>query len=88
MDMIRGKWAQGAASADVILAIGARPMLDDHHIWNPIIDSSAVVWFVGGREDDAYSLLEKEIGNRLVHLASTFEAVISVLQRRLASIAI
>jgi hypothetical protein len=46
------------------------------------------VWFVGGQEDDAYSGLEKEIGNRLVHLASTFESAIPVLQRRLAAIVI
>ena len=92
MDMIREKWAQGAASADVILAIGARPVLADDHIWGPVIRSSASVWFVG-RQEDAYSDLEKEIenrlvGSRLVHLASTFEAAIPVLQRRLAAIAI
>lgn len=88
MDMIRKAWAQGAASAEVILAIGARPVLNDHHIWDAVINSSASVWFVGGQEDDAYSALEKEIGNRLVHLASTFEVAIPVLQRRLAAIAI
>jgi hypothetical protein len=87
MDMIREEWARGATGSDVILAIGARPVLDDHHIWNAVINSSAVVWFVGGQED-AYSALEKEIGNRLVHLASTFKSAIPVLQRRLAAIVI
>lgn len=87
MNMIREKWAQGAASADVILAIGARPVLADDHIWGPVIGSSATVWFVGGRED-AYSALEDAIEGRLQHLASRFDLAIPILRRRLASIAI
>jgi len=41
MDIIREAWAGDAASAEVIMAIGARPVLDDHHIWNTVISSSA-----------------------------------------------
>lgn len=84
MDLIRRKWAECAKEADVILTIGARPVLDDHHIWDAIIDSTAAVWFVGG-QDSSYRKLQAQVGKRLAHIGSTLAEALSILPSRLSA---
>lgn len=85
MGMVRRGWVECAMQGDVILTIGARPVLADHHIWDAVISSSAVVWFVGG-QDDAYSDLEARIGKRLTHIGSTFAEALPVIDDQLKNL--
>jgi hypothetical protein len=53
----RDDWAEAVDGSDVVIVIGARPVLDsDPHIWQPIIDSPAELVLIGGG-DDAFQRL-------------------------------
>jgi len=82
LDLTRRKWREWLDTCSVILVIGARPVLWDEHIWTPIIDSPAQVWFVGGK-DTNYEELNKQLGSRLHYVGATFRDSMPALVRRL-----
>jgi hypothetical protein len=77
--MLREWWCEKALEADIILTIGVRPVLQDEHVWGPIIASSAEVWFVGDGEDQ----LRSEIPSRLDVVGPYFSDAIPLLKQRL-----
>lgn len=79
---IRKAWDACVREADVVMTIGVRPVLADAHIWNPILETSADFWFVGGREGD-FDAIQKEIGSRLTVLAHYFEDAVPLIAERL-----
>jgi hypothetical protein len=81
-EMVRTAWQGNALAADVILTVGARPVFEDHHIWDAVISASSPVWFVGG-QDAVFQELRSRMGGRLVPIADTFDAALPVLYRRL-----
>jgi hypothetical protein len=83
VDQTRRQWAEWAQGADVVVVIGARPLLEDAHIWEPIIDSSAEVWYIGGTSDSNYQTFQSQLGHRITHLADRFVQGFGPLARRL-----
>jgi hypothetical protein len=81
-DAIRREWVIYTSEADVILCIGVKPTLHDEHIWTPVIESSARVWFIGG-QDQALKELASYVARRLQHLGSTFREGLVVLRHAL-----
>ncbi|HVC06145.1 MAG TPA: hypothetical protein VND98_00970 [Solirubrobacterales bacterium] len=79
---VREKWAAWVGQADVILPIGARVVLADHHVWEPMVESQADVWFVGGSEGD-FDTLRQQLGPRLIELAGSFDEAVPIIGRRL-----
>ena len=57
-------WADWMARTDLLLIVGARPWLSDHHVWDPILSSSAKVLYVGGTDGD-FPELKARLGDRL-----------------------
>lgn len=43
-------WARAIAAADVVVIIGTRPHDQDRHLWEPLADSPATVYFVGSHQ--------------------------------------
>lgn len=82
VEAVREGWAEACASMTAIVTIGTRPVLEDNHVWDPVIAASVPVWFVGGK-DSAYEQFRGTIGDRAVHVASTFKDAICELQRLL-----
>jgi hypothetical protein len=54
---LRARWRQRAESADVIVVVGAQPYLKDAHIWDPILTSSAEVWYISGTTGNSFARL-------------------------------
>jgi hypothetical protein len=80
-DLIRRTWGEMTSVVDAVLTIGARPVLEDEHIWRPIIDADCPVWLVGGGE----TALRAQIGRRLDVIAPTLELAIPGIRARLQS---
>jgi hypothetical protein len=71
------EWEAQVEGADILVAIGARPMFEsDPHIWVPIKDSSAPMCLLGGHDEG----LERELGTRLTILGETFAAALDPLR--------
>jgi hypothetical protein len=83
VDETRRQWADWVQGADVVAIIGARPLFEDGHIWDPIINSSAEVWYIGGSSDSNYQIFKSQLGPRLTHLADRFVSGFGPLARRL-----
>jgi hypothetical protein len=80
---VREDWAALVAEADVVLSIGARPVEQDGHIWDAIIESSnAPVWFVGGQDED-YGRRAWQLGDRMHYLGFTFKQSLASIGERL-----
>jgi len=82
IEVARAGWAKWIRRSDYLIVIGARPNLADAHVWDPILESKAIVWFVGG-EDPGVVDLHNAIGRRFHHVAETFEEAAPILCRRL-----
>jgi len=82
LQQTRDQWRQWVATCSAICCIGARPVLWDEHVWDPIIASDAPCWFVGGR-DPAYEELSSRLGSRLHFVAPTFKEAVPMIERRL-----
>lgn len=80
---VRDNWREVASSADLVICIGARPVKQDSHIWDPIIESKADVWFVGGKDSD-FGRLAWTLGDRMTHLADYFDDGVPEIQRGLS----
>lgn len=72
---VRQEWAEWVKEVDVVVIIGVRPYLMESYVWQPILDSQAEVWYVGGRDRD-YHQLEHSLGDRLKYLAPRFDEAI------------
>jgi len=79
---VRANWAQVASKADVILSIGTRPVEQDAHIWDPVLQSKVDVWFVGGQDAD-YGRRAWKLGARMQYLGATFAGSLPEIRRRL-----
>jgi hypothetical protein len=52
-EVIRGMqeaWANSVRSAEKVIVIGTRPHDEDRHLWEPLADTDAALYFVGNRE--------------------------------------
>lgn len=86
IDDARSGWATWVRRCDYVISVGTRPNLADAHVWDPIVESKAIVWFVGGK-DAGVAELEGAIGTRFRHVAETFEEAAPILCRRLRLLA-
>lgn len=75
-------WTDWSRSADVTIIVGARPNLDDEHVWQGVLEGRSEVWFIG---DAASALtLEHEAGaGRVSHLGEYFEPSLPSLTSRI-----
>jgi len=69
---IRDHWRDWVLSSDYVAVIGSRPNLADGHVWDPIVDSAAQVWYLSGIEDD-YNEFSRRLGSRLHNLGRYFD---------------
>lgn len=60
---MRDAWVEAARKADVIVTVGARPVLADEHTWSPVLKPKAAVWFVGN-EDEELSHFRSAVGTK------------------------
>ena len=44
-------WKKLVMEAGRILLVGARPWMEDRHVWGPLSDTNAMIAFVGGKND-------------------------------------
>lgn len=79
----RELWAEEIERADAVVVIGARPLQTDSHIWQPLIDASAEVWYIGGQSGDEYGRFREELGRRLSALGRRFDSSFERLAARL-----
>jgi hypothetical protein len=81
---MRDRWRTWVAGADPVVVIGARVVLDDGHVWEPIIaNSRASVWFVGDPVGADFSDFAERLEGRLTQLAPRFDEAIPIIDRRL-----
>lgn len=76
------EWADWVGKTALVIPIGVRPWLADVHVWNPIIQSTAQILYVGGRDGD-YGKLEAALGKRLSFGGSTFETGLDSIREAL-----
>ncbi len=48
---LRQRWQTWLSETDLIILIGVRPVPTDEHIWGPIVQSRADVWYIGGNPE-------------------------------------
>ncbi len=73
LSRIRSEWQEWTESVAAVVVIGAKPILKETYIWQPIISGNSKIYWVGGRDGD-YEELAAKLADRLVFLAPTFEA--------------
>lgn len=75
-------WTTWSRSSDVTIIVGARPNLDDEHVWRGLLDGSAQVWFIG--DPDSAFTLSRELGDhRVSHLGDYFAPTLASLVSRI-----
>lgn len=75
---VRQEWANWMKVTDAVAIIGIRPNLDESYVWQPIMESQAEVWYVGGQDGD-YLQLKSRLGGRFKYLAPEFESAIEII---------
>ena len=77
LDQLQITWKERVFESDKLVIIGAFPNTNDHHIWNPIIESKTQIGYVG--RDYPYNCLRDVISEeeRLIHLSTDFHKSIS-----------
>ena len=78
----RQEWADWVKDSSFVVVIGARPVMAEAYVWQPIADSDSEVWYIGGADGD-YDEFRDRLSGRLTHLASTFEGGMGALVARL-----
>ncbi len=71
LDQVRSEWAQWVSKCSVVIVIGVRPLLAEGHVWDPIVESDAEVWYVGSESGDFLALRER-LSSRLVRVGKRF----------------
>jgi hypothetical protein len=79
LDVVRQTWATSALAASRIVVIGARPVLEESHVWQPIVDSSAEILYVGG-ESPGLKKLEARSEGRVHLIARKFSEALPLLR--------
>lgn len=77
----RATWTTTVAGAELIITLGVAPFFVDGHVWQPILDAAAPVWFVGPLEAEV-DQLKKAIGDRASWLAPTIVHAVDALAGR------
>jgi hypothetical protein len=75
----RWYWRRWALSADCIVVIGARPLLADLWIWEPILRSTCRVLYIGGVHDMHFFEFSQRVGSRLRYLGPYFDGALPAL---------
>jgi hypothetical protein len=81
----RKEWRGVAVNADVVAVIGVRPIWADAHIWDPVLQSHAAIWYIGG--DPERSDLAAKASRDVLHLGRTFDEGVDRLNRMLRLLA-
>lgn len=79
-------WRERVRRADIVVAVGVRPVFDDTHVWGPLLESRARLWYVGGTAGTDGHVLNGSFGGRLSVLGSRFDEATPLLERRLRSL--
>lgn len=75
-------WTSWSRSSDVTIVVGARPNLDDMHVWQGILQGRGQLWFIGDR--DSASTLTRELPHdRVSHLGEYFAPSLPSLVSRI-----
>ena len=82
IQQLRDRWRSTCERADRIFIIGARVNADDDHVFAPVLESKASLWFVGADQDFAH-LRELRL-KRANHLGSTFDQALPAILKRLS----
>lgn len=84
VDQSRAQWTNWVQASDLIICIGVRPLLADTHIWDPIVASTARIWYIAGTTDQAFMDLAAAVGPRLDVIGTRFnDSAIGALSERL-----
>lgn len=81
----RREWRRVGLAANAVAVIGVRPIWDDSHVWEPVIESHADIWYIGGDAD--YADLATRARRNVLHLGRTFDEGIGPLNRLLRLLA-
>lgn len=68
---VQRRWSERVSTAQLIVCIGIRPVIDDEHIWNPLATSKAPLFYIG----DETSFMEWQTNfarSNVQYLASRF----------------
>jgi hypothetical protein len=84
---LRDRWSQAVEAATVVVVIGARVVLADSHVWDPVTRGGCDVWYVGVPVGPDFRIFEARLGGRLTMFADTFDAAVSRLDSRLRLLA-
>jgi hypothetical protein len=77
----REDWATAVMNADVLVVIGARPVLEsDPHVWSPVIDSDVRIIYAGGTTDEDFRAFAPLVENRLTLLGDTLASAMEPLR--------
>jgi hypothetical protein len=80
---LRQHWSTAVEGATVVVVIGARVVLADPHVWDPITDTTCDVWYVGKPVGPDFARFREILADRLTMLADTFDLALSRLDSRL-----
>ncbi|GAG27441.1 unnamed protein product [marine sediment metagenome] len=47
----QAKWKEAALHASVVVCIGVNPHAPDKHIWEPLTQTEAAIWFIGDEKE-------------------------------------
>ncbi len=85
IEQLQQRWKVAAEAANGIFVIGAKPWFADAHVWQPIANTQAQVYYVGGRDGD-FDQLESLLGTRLTVLGERFGETLPVIQSALRAL--
>jgi hypothetical protein len=87
LEQTRAQWASWVRRSTVVVVIGAKPNAGDPHVWDPIINSKAKIWWIGSTSEAEFRQLAGQIHmNRLHPIAETFEEGLPRLRRLLGEL--
>lgn len=73
LEATRTEFAHAVREASIIVTIGVHPNPADGHIWWPIMESKADVWYVGGTDpEEPYWEVQSVLGDKFHHVAKYF----------------
>ncbi|MDH5184338.1 MAG: hypothetical protein OEX12_10650 [Gammaproteobacteria bacterium] len=79
---LQDSWAERVLSASSVFCIGVRPMLGDSHIWDPISQTDASVYFVGNQSEIGEWIENNRVGTS-TYLGNRFNTAYSSIRERI-----